>query len=553
MMDIAVEIKNLDKSFGEVEVFRNFDLEIEQGKITTIFGPNGAGKTTLLSLISNLKQPDQGKVKVDKTIKSNMSYLTQDYQDSLMPWETNFENAAFPMRMKGIKTEKIKDRLKTLEESLEFSFDWEGYPYNLSGGQQQILAFIRTIITNPDLLLIDEPFSALDYENNLKFRDFLQKYYLKYESTVILVTHNIDEAVYLSDSIILLSGKESISADENWNITTEGEQSEDIDEITFADLPVQQSLPLYVAMERGYFQEKNLNVNREIYKNPTRIIESLLEGKADITTSGALGIMKTYETEKSKQLRAFSVAGGKHDNPHDSLLIRKDMDISPIEGLKNKTVGILPGVQWKTIAKKFFDDCNLQTSKDLKLKPTPLDKQVKALKSGDIDALMTIEPIPTIALSQNIAEELVSGPVSKNMKGPFYGGAGIISQNFINSYPKTSEKILDIFRKSITYISEHSRDSLQYLTKYTDIKEGVISELPKIEFKMYEDLTKDETRKLQEFFNVFALEGIITGETVSERIENPLDYPRSIDTIKTKQFQDVKNEALISFQHFANL
>ena len=204
-MGALITVADLKKSFNGTEVFCGFDLVIERGKITALFGPNGCGKSTLLNILAGLITPDRGSVEIQEFNHFEFSYIFQNYRDSLLPWRTNFENVALPLEIQGKSKEEIRQRVGELETLFGFSFDWSGYPYTLSGGQQQILAFMRALVTRPKLLFIDETFSALDYENNLRLREHLQKYYLAFKPTILLITHNIEEAVHLAGQIIVLS------------------------------------------------------------------------------------------------------------------------------------------------------------------------------------------------------------------------------------------------------------------------------------------------------------------------------------------------------------
>lgn len=206
-MTTAISITNLEKDFGQTKVFKDFNLEIEGGKITALFGPNGSGKTTLLNILAGVMHKNGGNYEVKNFNNFSFSYIFQNYRESLLPWRTNFDNVALPLEIQGWTKEKIARRVEELQKLFQFKFDWSAYPYELSGGQQQILAFLRALVVKPKILFIDEPFSALDYENNLRLREYLQKYYLAFKPTIILVTHNIEEAVHLADRIIVLSKK----------------------------------------------------------------------------------------------------------------------------------------------------------------------------------------------------------------------------------------------------------------------------------------------------------------------------------------------------------
>lgn len=206
-MKIAVSAQNLEKSFNGIKVFSDFNFEVEQGKITAIFGPNGSGKSTLLNILSGVVVKDGGKIKVADFNHFEFSYIFQNYRESLLPWRTNFENLALPLQIQNKNKKETQQRIEELQKLFDFKCDWKSYPYELSGGQQQILAFMRALITKPKILFIDEPFSALDYENNLRLREHLQKYFLDYKPTILLVTHNIEEAVHLAEKIIVFSKK----------------------------------------------------------------------------------------------------------------------------------------------------------------------------------------------------------------------------------------------------------------------------------------------------------------------------------------------------------
>ena len=204
-MNTVISVQNLKKSFNNTKVLEDFSIEVDQGKITAIFGPNGSGKSTLLNILSGIIQKDGGNFRIENFNHFEFSYIFQNYRESLLPWRTNFENVVLPLEIQNKSKQEIKQTVEELQKLFDFKFNWEGYPYELSGGQQQILAFMRALVTKPKVLFIDEPFSALDYENNLRLREHLQKYYLKYTPTILLITHNIEEAVHLAEKIVVFS------------------------------------------------------------------------------------------------------------------------------------------------------------------------------------------------------------------------------------------------------------------------------------------------------------------------------------------------------------
>lgn len=206
LMCVAIKIKDLKKSINGKEIIGCLNLEVKPGSIVSIFGPNGTGKTTLLNLISGIDSEYNGSIKKECKDKINMSYIFQNYRDSLLHWRNGRQNIALPLEISGNKNQiEIKKLIEELETKLSFKINLDKYPYEFSGGQLQILSFMRAIVTKPNLLLIDEPFSALDYENNLFLRECLISYYEKYKPTIIVITHSIEEAVHLSHDIVIFS------------------------------------------------------------------------------------------------------------------------------------------------------------------------------------------------------------------------------------------------------------------------------------------------------------------------------------------------------------
>lgn len=206
-MATAIVTKSISKIYNSQTVFNGLDLEVKQGRITAIVGPNGAGKSTLFNLIAGIVTQDSGHITIQDFDRFRFSYVFQNYRESLLPWKTNLENIAFPLQIQNIDLAERKARAKKLLDKHGLQALAEGYPYELSGGQQQMLALMRALITQPTILLLDEPFSALDYENTLRMRNILQEYYLSTKATIFVITHDIEEAVYLAKNIVIFSSR----------------------------------------------------------------------------------------------------------------------------------------------------------------------------------------------------------------------------------------------------------------------------------------------------------------------------------------------------------
>ncbi|SDZ29955.1 NitT/TauT family transport system ATP-binding protein [Evansella caseinilytica] len=206
-----LELKNVEKTFFSKdslnEAIRNISFSVMEGEFISIIGPSGCGKTTLLSLISGLVLPTTGKILLDgKEIQRpspETGYMLQ--QDYLFPWLTIEENITIGLKTMGNLTETTRKRALLLLKQLGLADHAAKYPNQLSGGMRQRAALVRMLSTGPKLLLLDEPFSALDYQTKLKLEDLVFSTIKEHKKTAILVTHDIGEALVMSDRVILLS------------------------------------------------------------------------------------------------------------------------------------------------------------------------------------------------------------------------------------------------------------------------------------------------------------------------------------------------------------
>ena len=206
-MQPSITVTSLKKRFNDNDIFSEISFEVKEGEIVAIFGPNGCGKSTILNILSDVIKKDGGNFSIKNFDLFRFSYIFQNYRESLLLWKNNYDNMAFPMKLQGWEEEEIKEKIKDISKTLGIALDMKLFPYEMSGGQQQILAIMRAFTNNPRIIFMDEPFSALDYENNLILRQKIQNYYIKHRPTMLIITHDIEEAVHLANKIIVLSKK----------------------------------------------------------------------------------------------------------------------------------------------------------------------------------------------------------------------------------------------------------------------------------------------------------------------------------------------------------
>jgi NitT/TauT family transport system ATP-binding protein len=202
-----VTIRGLSKKFSDATIYDNFDFDIPRGKLMSVFGPNGCGKSTLINMIAGLFPADSGEILFDgqPLDKIKFGYVFQNYREAVFPWLSAFDNIAYPLKVMGVpKADRIV-RVEKIVANLNVKIDLKLYPYQMSGGQQQLVSIMRALVVDPEILFLDEPFSALDYEMTLFMREQLQRVFQETHTTTVLVSHDLEEAVYLSDRILLLS------------------------------------------------------------------------------------------------------------------------------------------------------------------------------------------------------------------------------------------------------------------------------------------------------------------------------------------------------------
>lgn len=205
-------VSNLCKSFpnhnaDRLKVLSDISFSAKKGEFVSLLGPNGCGKSTLLFMIAGIEAPDSGTIFLhnEKLEESKFGMVFQNYRDALLPWKSNLDNLCFPLELGGISKD---DRHKTALEliaKIGLKIDIDAYSYQLSGGQQQLLSLGRALISNPNLLLLDEPLSSLDFQTALRMCDEIQSIWMKTKITTVFISHDIDDAIYLSDRIFLLT------------------------------------------------------------------------------------------------------------------------------------------------------------------------------------------------------------------------------------------------------------------------------------------------------------------------------------------------------------
>lgn len=204
-----IEVKNLTKRFGELLVLNGISFNVQKGEFLSIVGPTGCGKTTFLNCLSKLIPTSEGNIYIDgeeaDPKKHNISFVFQE--PTCMPWRTVRENVAFGMEVKGFPRERLEERLKYILDLVGLTDTADLYPNQVSASMEQRMAVARAFAVDPDLLLMDEPYGQLDVKLRYYLEDELVRLWQALKSTVVFITHNVEEAVYVAERILILSNK----------------------------------------------------------------------------------------------------------------------------------------------------------------------------------------------------------------------------------------------------------------------------------------------------------------------------------------------------------
>lgn len=217
-----LSVQGLSKSYGSgakaVQIIKDLTFEVSAGEIVCIVGPSGVGKTTLLKCLTGLQPLTTGEARIDGRVidgpPEEMALVFQEYTRSLMPWLTVYKNIELPLRRLKLPKAVLKRRIEEAIEAVALKHATDRYPWELSGGMQQRVAIARALAYRPEVLIMDEPFASVDAQTRFELEDLCLQIRDEFNMTIVVVTHDIDEAVYLSDRVVVLGHRPAIVTEE---------------------------------------------------------------------------------------------------------------------------------------------------------------------------------------------------------------------------------------------------------------------------------------------------------------------------------------------------
>jgi len=204
-----LEVRGLSALYEDLPILDNLNITLKEGEFVSILGPSGCGKSTLFHHISGIMRPDKGEVRIDGEDHTGsagrVSYMHQ--KDLLMPWKKVIDNAALPLRLKGFSKQAAREKTLELFELFGLQGFEKAYPNQLSGGMRQRASLLRTYLCSRDIMLLDEPFGGLDAITRSRLQDWLTELLARLNVSVLFITHDLEEALYLSDRVYVLSDR----------------------------------------------------------------------------------------------------------------------------------------------------------------------------------------------------------------------------------------------------------------------------------------------------------------------------------------------------------
>lgn len=211
-----ISFKGVGKSFeGGTQALSNLNLPINAGEFVSLIGPSGCGKSTILRLVAGMDSPTVGELTFawdQSDVPGELAYVFQE--PTLMPWATVFDNVWLPLRLKGVSHAQATDAVMASLDAVGLSAFASSYPAELSGGMKMRVSLARATVTQPTVLLLDEPFAALDESSRLRLSDDLREHWQESGVTVLMVTHSVSEAAYLSERVVVLSSRPATVVDD---------------------------------------------------------------------------------------------------------------------------------------------------------------------------------------------------------------------------------------------------------------------------------------------------------------------------------------------------
>lgn len=301
-----------------------------------------------------------------------------------------------------------------------------------------------------------------------------------------------------------------------------------MDKVTAAWLPIMQTTAYYVALDQKLFEKACIEIDSQKMESPNLIIDALVGGRADFGPPGAAaGIAMLAESKFPGTFKVFGLQGGsmKLNLINDGLIVKKGSAIKDFADLKGKTLGHVPGIQWRTISRYMVRKAGLDPDKDVRLIDLAVGMQIPAVVGGSIDATLSLEPVGSIAVASGQAERAITNPCEAVISDPFYSGAAVLTTKFLRERPDVAKRVVEVIDQATDMVNADFDKYKSIIPKYTAIKQDQLALLAKPYLRPFHDLNEVDMNSYQAFVDVFVKEGVLTTPiNVREKILKTSDF-----------------------------
>jgi NitT/TauT family transport system substrate-binding protein len=284
------------------------------------------------------------------------------------------------------------------------------------------------------------------------------------------------------------------------------------EKVTAVWLPIMQTTAYYVALEEKLFEKACIEIVSTKMEAPNQIIDALIAERADFGPPGAAaGIAMIAESKFPGKLKVFGLQGGgvAVNRINDGLIVKPDSPIKSFADLKGKSLGHVPGIQWRTISRHMVRSAGLDPDTDVKLVDLAVAMQVPAVVGGTVDATLSLEPVGSIAVASGKAVRAMTNPVATVIADPFYSGASLLTVKFLKERPDVARKVVAAIDEATDLVNADFAKYKPILSKYTPIKEDQLEFLAQPYLRGFKDLNETDLKSYQALVDVFVKEGVM--------------------------------------------
>lgn len=277
-------------------------------------------------------------------------------------------------------------------------------------------------------------------------------------------------------------------------------------------LPIMQTTPLYVALQDRLFEKAGLDVEIVQFQNPNQIIDSLVANQADAGAPGAAaGITILAESRYPGTFKVFGLQGGTNRGQrlNDALIVKNGSPIRSFQDLKGRSMGHLPGIQWRTISRHMLRANGLDPDKDVRLQEIAVGLQVPSVVAGSIDATLSLEPVGSIAVASGSATRAISNPCASVIADPFYSGVSVLTTKFLKERPKVARALVNVLDQATRLANTEFDRVRPYFAKYTAIKGDDVRVVAQPYLRAWNELNDTDIGSYQALVDVFHKEGVL--------------------------------------------